>query len=122
MDAKNKQQKLSLGIVLILIAAVLSSLGQLAWKFGADGTGGYAIVLYAVGFLAAGAGMFFMMAAFRYGEVSILQPMMSLGFALSIVLGALFLNESITWYKLLGTGFIIVGSVLLGIEGNEETL
>ncbi|EOL44188.1 EamA family transporter [Enterococcus caccae] len=122
MDAKNKQQKLSLGIVLILIAATLSSLGQLAWKFGADGTGSYAIILYIVGFIAAGAGMFFMMAAFRYGEVSILQPMMSLGFALSIVLGALFLNESITWYKLIGTGFIIAGSILLGIEGNEESL
>ncbi|MBO0472576.1 EamA family transporter [Enterococcus ureasiticus] len=122
MDAKNKQQKLSLGIILILIAATLSSLGQLAWKFGADGTGSYAILLYAIGFLAAGAGMFFMMAAFRYGEVSILQPMMSLGFALSILLGALFLNESITWYKLLGTGFIIAGSILLGIEGNEETV
>lgn len=122
MDAKNKQQKLSLGIVLILIAATLSSVGQLAWKFGADGAGTYAIVLYAVGFLAAGAGMFFMMAAFRYGEVSILQPMMSLGFALSIVLGALFLNESITWYKLLGTAFIIAGSILLGIEGNEEAV
>ena len=122
MDAKNKQQKLSLGILLILIAAVLSSLGQLAWKFGADGTGSYAIILYAVGFIAAGAGMFFMMVAFRYGEVSILQPMMSLGFALSIVLGALFLNENITWYKLLGTGFIIAGSILLGIEGNEETV
>lgn len=122
MDAKNKQQKLSLGIILILIAATLSSLGQLAWKFGADGTGNYAIIFYAIGFLAAGAGMFFMMAAFRYGEVSILQPMMSLGFALSIVLGALFLNESITWYKLLGTGFIIAGSILLGIEGNGETV
>ncbi|OTN86558.1 hypothetical protein A5819_003408 [Enterococcus sp. 7E2_DIV0204] len=122
MDAKNKQQKLSLGILLILIAAALSSLGQLAWKFGADGTGSYAILLYLIGFIAAGAGMFFMMAAFRYGEVSILQPMMSLGFALSIVLGALFLDESITWYKLIGTGFIIAGSILLGIEGNEESV
>lgn len=121
MDAKNKQQKLSLGTLLILIAAALSSLGQLAWKFGADGTGSYAILLYLIGFIAAGAGMFFMMAAFRYGEVSILQPMMSLGFALSIVLGALFLDESITWYKLIGTGFIIAGSILLGIEGNEES-
>lgn len=122
MDEKSKQQKLSLGIILILVAATLSSLGQLAWKFGADSTGNYALILYAVGFIAAGAGMFFMMAAFRYGEVSILQPMMSLGFALSIVLGAIFLNESITWYKLLGTAFIIAGSVLLGVEGNEEKI
>jgi drug/metabolite transporter (DMT)-like permease len=121
MDEKKQQKKLSLGILLIVIAATLSSLGQLAWKFGADGTGNYAIVLYIIGLIAAGAGMFFMMAGFRYGEVSILQPMMSLGFALSIVLGAVFLNESITWYKLLGTGFIVAGSVLLGIEGNEGT-
>ncbi|GGC83652.1 EamA family transporter [Enterococcus wangshanyuanii] len=119
MDAKKKQQKLSLGILLIIIAATLSSLGQLAWKFGADGSGSYAVILYVIGFIAAGAGMFFMMAGFRFGEVSILQPMMSLGFALSIVLGAVFLNESITWYKLLGTGFIVAGSILLGIEGNE---
>lgn len=122
MDENNKQRKLSLGIMLIVIAATLSSLGQLAWKFGADSTGNYALILYVVGFIAAGAGMFFMMAAFRYGEVSILQPMMSLGFALSIVLGAIFLNEQITWYKLLGTAFIVAGSVLLGVEGNEENI
>lgn len=122
MSKKNKQQKFRLGIVLILIAATLSSLGQLAWKFGVDGTGSYVILLYLIGFILAGAGMFFMMAAFRYGEVSILQPMMSLSFALSIIFGSLFLDESITLYKLIGTGFVISGSVLLGIEGNEESI
>lgn len=122
MDEKEKQQKTSLGIVLIVIAAALSSFGQLAWKFGAEGTGTQVIILYIVGFLVAGVGMFFMMVAFRYGEVSILQPMMSLSFALSILLGTLFLNEMITWYKLIGTGLIIVGSIVLGIEGNGESL
>ncbi|MGY3765396.1 EamA family transporter [Vagococcus vulneris] len=118
---KTKSGKtISLGIILILVAATLSSLGQLAWKLGADGSGIYAIILYVIGFVSAGLGMFVMMAAFRFGEVSILQPMMSIGFALSILFGALFLNESITWYKLLGTAFIILGSVLLGIEGNGE--
>ncbi|MDT1957780.1 EamA family transporter [Carnobacterium divergens] len=122
MDEKYNKKKLSLGILLIVIAAILSSLGQLAWKLGANGTGKYALFLYLIGFLAAGVGMFSMMIAFRYGDVSILQPMMSLGFGLSIVLGVLFLNETITWYKLLGTGLIIAGSVLLGIEGDEETV
>ncbi|TRZ30071.1 hypothetical protein AUF15_03510 [Enterococcus avium] len=122
MDEKEKQQKTSLSIVLIVIAATLSSFGQLAWKFGAEGTDTRSIILYIVGFLAAGVGMFFMMAAFRYGEVSILQPMMSLSFALSILLGVLFLNEMITWYKLIGTGLIIVGAIILGIEGNGGAL
>lgn len=120
MEVKNQKSGIQLGIILILIAATLSSLGQLAWKFGADASGVSAWVLYLLGFLAAGAGMFVMMAAFRYGEVSILQPMMSLGFALSIFLGAIFLGEGITTYKLIGTALIIAGSVLLGIEGNEE--
>lgn len=120
MTNKKKGSHLRIGILLILIAATLSSLGQLAWKFGADSSGVYAYVLYAVGFLAAGAGMLFMMLAFRYGQVSILQPMMSLGFAVSIFLGALFLNEPITAYKLLGTSLIIAGSIVLGIEGNQE--
>ncbi|MGC3379750.1 EamA family transporter, partial [Enterococcus faecalis] len=75
-----------------------------AWYFGAEGTATQVIILYTDGFLVAGVGMLFMMVAFRYGEVSFLQPMMSLSFALSILLGTLFLNVMITWYKLIGTG------------------
>lgn len=117
---ENQPNKLGLGILLILLAATLSSLSQLAWKFGAEAHGHFAWFLYIVGFLAAGGGMFVMMAAFRYGDVSILQPMMSVGFALSIFLGAIFLEEEITWTKVIGTLFIILGSVLLGIQGKEE--
>lgn len=117
---ENQQGKLGLGILLILVAATLSSLSQLAWKFGAEAHGHFAWFLYVVGFLAAGGGMFVMMAAFRYGDVSILQPMMSVGFALSIILGAVFLEEKVTWAKIVGTVFIILGSVLLGIQGKEE--
>lgn len=120
MGKSKKGSRLRIGVLLILIAATLSSLGQLAWKFGAEKSGMYAYSLYALGFLAAGAGMLFMMLAFRYGQVSILQPMMSIGFALSILLGALFLDEPITAYKLIGTTLIIAGSIVLGIEGNEE--
>lgn len=119
MGKKRKKNHLGMGILLIVIAATLSSLGQLAWKFGAENSGTYAYSLYVLGFLAAGAGMLFMMLAFRYGQVSILQPMMSLGFALSILLGALFLGEPITTYKLFGTFLIVAGSIVLGIEGNE---
>jgi uncharacterized membrane protein len=122
MEARNKRSTNQMGVILIVIAATLSSLGQLAWKLGADAVDWSAWLFYLLGFLAAAAGMFVMMAAFRYGQVSILQPMMSLGFALSIFLGAFFLGEPITLLKVVGTLCIIVGSVLLGIEGNEESL
>lgn len=110
---------MKLAVGLILVAATLSSLGQLAWKFGADSQNMLAYFLYFLGFASAGVGMVVMMLAFRYGEVSILQPMMSIGFALSIFLGAIFLHEPITLTKVIGTAFIIFGSALLGVEGGK---
>ncbi len=114
------KKNMKIAIILILFAATMSSLGQLAWKIGADTTSfGFSIFLYIIGFIAAGLGMVLLMIAFRYGEVSILQPMMSIGFAMSIVFGAMFLNESITFAKVAGTLFIIAGSALLGYEGGR---
>jgi drug/metabolite transporter (DMT)-like permease len=46
--------------------------------------------------------------------------MMSIGFAMSIFFGALFLNEPITMTKVFGTLFIIAGSALLGYEGGKD--
>ena len=120
-EMKKKSNKTAkLAIFLILIAATLSSLGQLLWKLGANNASTHAITLYILGFVVAGLGLIVMTAAFKFGEVSILQPMMSIGFALSIFFGALFLKEPITLYKLLGTAFIIAGSVLLGMEEKGE--
>ncbi|MEG0253983.1 MAG: EamA family transporter [Vagococcus sp.] len=118
MDTK---KNMKLAMLIILAAATMSSLGQLAWKFGADAqSNGPAIILYIIGFVLAGLGMVLLMIAFRFGEVSILQPMMSIGFALSIAFGFLFLNEPITTPKIIGTFFIIAGSALLGYEGGRE--
>lgn len=115
------KKNMKLAMLLILSAALMSSLGQLAWKFGADATSnGMAILLYVIGFVLAGLGMVILMIAFRFGDVSILQPMMSIGFAMSIFFGALFLNEPITMTKVFGTLFIIAGSALLGYEGGKD--
>lgn len=114
-----KKPTILIGIIMIIIAAAFSSFGQLFWKFGADG-GSLVIFWYIIGFVAAGIGMVLLMLSFRFGPVSILQPMMSLGFAMSIFWGAIFLSESITLPKILGTLLIIGGSAVLGIEGNKE--
>ena len=120
MDTK---KNMKLAITLILAAATMSSLGQLAWKIGAEATSnGMAYFLYFLGFIGAGLGMVILMIAFRFGEVSILQPMMSIGFALSIFFGAIFLNEPITMTKVFGTLFIIAGSALLGFEGGKDNV
>lgn len=116
-----KKGNMKLAILLIVIAATMSSTSQMIWKFGAVAHNhGLAILLYLLGFALAGAGMVVMSFAFRYGEVSILHPMMSLGFALSIIFGAIFLHEAITVPKVLGTLLIIAGSALLGYEGGHD--
>lgn len=108
-----QKENFKIGILLILAAALGSSAGQLAWKFGTDSLTG--VWWYILGFILAGAGALCMMVAFRFGEVSILQPMMSVGYVFSIFFGYLFLGEQITLMKILGTIFVIVGAIILGI-------
>lgn len=116
---ENKKSQLTIGVFLIIVAALLNSISQLIWKFAADGDKNV-LLLYVLGFLASGLGMVVMMIAFRFGDVSILQPMMSLGFASSIVFGSIFLNEPVTSKKIIGIIVIIIGSIILGTQGDEE--
>lgn len=116
---KKKGSQLTVGIILIIVAALLNSVSQLIWKFATDGDTNV-LLLYVLGFLASGLGMVIMMIAFRFGDVSILQPMMSLGFASSIVFGSMFLNEPVTIKKIIGVIIIIIGSIILGTQGDEE--
>lgn len=103
---------------LIILAATLSSLGQLLWKFSTESNIHIAIVILLTlsGFICAGLGLVFETIAFRYGQVSILQPMMSISFALSIVWGFLFLDEPVTLSKVGGTCLIILGCILIGSD------
>lgn len=60
-----------------------------------------------------------MIIAYRYGKLSVLQPILSLNYVLSIVLAAVILKEKITALKCIGVLIIITG-VLLIAGGNEE--
>lgn len=71
------------------------------------------------GFIFYGAGALVMIVAYRYGRLSVLQPMLSLNYVLSIVLAALILKENITILKCIGVIVIITGVVLIA-GGDEE--
>lgn len=115
---EKKQNSWTTAIILICVAATLSSLSQVFWKLG-EMTTIQGILILVLGLLISGGGMVLMMIAFRYGEVSILQPMMSLGFALSIFFGNIFFGETITTNKIIGTVIIIIGAALLNTEGKK---
>lgn len=97
------------GIILIILSAICVSIGQLFWKLGASGV--FAYILF--GFCLYSAGALLMIAAFKYGSVSVLQPLISLSYIAAIILGYFILDESITCGKVIGTVLIIAGTVFL---------
>lgn len=107
--AKNKK-----GILLMLISSTCVCIGQLLWKLSAErGT-----LFLLVGFCLYGAGALVMIVAYRYGRLSVLQPMLSLNYVLSLALAALVLKEPVTLLKCVGVLAIITGVVL--IAGGDE--
>lgn len=108
-QAKNKN--LIFGILLILLSALFTSSGQLMWKLGT-----VHIFLILIGFVLYGIGALLMIGAFRFGEISVLHPMLSVSYILSLVLGAIVLKETITIHKIIGIVLIIIGMIFLGLS------
>ena len=110
MDYDKKQ--LHKGILLILISAALSCTGQLVWKMVvSDGGTNYLLML--LGFVLYGFGGIAMIKAFGCGPLSVLHPMMSTGYILSLVLGAVVLHEQVSLTRIVGVIVIIIGLIVL---------
>ena len=60
-----------------------------------------------------------MLIAYRFGSLSVLQPMLSMNYVLSILLGAVVLKEVVTIRKVIGVLVIMAGVILIG-GGDEE--
>ena len=103
------------GILLMCCSSVCVCLGQLLWKLS---TGGQISFLF-VGFLLYGVGALVMIVAYRFGSLSVLQPILSLTYVFSIVLSAFVLKETITLLKCIGVLIIISGVIL--IAGGDES-
>jgi len=124
MESFRKNKK---GILLMLVAAVCACVGQLLWKMAAQFGGvteiagieieglGYMLA----GFCVYGVGAIVMVLAYRYGKLSVLQPMLSMGYVLSIFLAGAVLHESVTLIKCIGVLVIIAGVVMVA-GGDEE--
>lgn len=103
------------GILLMLMSSVCACVGQLLWKLSSQR--GLAYLLIGFCFYAVGAVL--MIVAYRFGRLSVLQPMLSLNYVLSIIFAAALLHERITALKCVGVIVIIVGVMLIA-GGDEE--
>lgn len=77
-------QKNKKGILLMLVSSICVCVGQLLWKLSAA----QGIIVMLVGFCFYGVGALVMIIAYKYGKLSVLQPMLSLNYVLSIFLAA----------------------------------
>lgn len=98
------------GIVLMIISSICVCVGQLLWKISVNkGT-----LFLITGFVFYGIGAVIMIIAYKFGSLSVLQPILSLNYVLSIMLAKIILNEEITLLKLIGVFIIIMGVILIG--------
>ena len=102
------------GILLMLASSICVCVGQLLWKLSVE-DGIYHLL---AGFFLYGIGALLMITAYRFGKLSVLQPMLSLNYVLSIVLAVTVLKETITISKCIGVLAIIAGVIL--IAGSDE--
>jgi drug/metabolite transporter (DMT)-like permease len=110
MINNSKKTTLPIGIVLMFFSATSTAFGQFFWKlsnasFNLEMMGGF--LLYIIG-------AFLMVIAFKFGELSVLHPLLSIGYVISIILGVFLLNETINTMTILGILCIITGAVVIG--------
>lgn len=110
-EAFKKNQK---GILLMIISSICVCLGQLFWKL----SNTYGIFSLLIGFTLYGVGALVMICAYRYGKLSVLQPMLSLNYVLSIIIATFVLKEQITVAKCAGVIIIILGVIF--IAGGDD--
>jgi len=109
-------------MLLVMVAAFVGSFGAVFLKLGsAHLRDGFSQILNIK--LAAGVGLYlmssvFFIAAIRNGELTVLYPLISLGYVWTMLWSRLFFKEPFTRAKFLGLILILVGVSFIGL-GNR---
>jgi len=107
-------------MLLVVFASVIGSFGAVFMKFGA-----LKLELTVMGMLrnwhlAAGITLYllstvFFMAGIKNGELTVLYPMVSLGYIWTLAWSRIFFKEPITKFKIIGLAMILSGIVVLNM-------
>ena len=105
-------------MALVLIASVLGSVGALFLKLGAARLHSlWSLFNWRLG---AGAGFYLVSSAIygwgiKHGQISVLFPMVSLGYIWTLIWARVFIRERITKEKFAGVAMILLGVLLVGV-------
>lgn len=121
----------NIGFVYIFLTVILTTYGQLVLKWRMNQFDGMPVGLtdkifyffrllkdfYILSsFFAAFLGSLTWMAALTKFELSFAYPFMSLSFALVLVAGYFFLNEGLSFYKIIGITLILIGIIVASYD------
>lgn len=112
------------GILLMAISACSLSIGPLLWKMVEVPVIQWSNIDWMVligflvqlipGFIVYMIGAIFMIMAFRFGELSVLQPMNSMSYVFSLILAVGILHETVTPFMIIGVILIMIGVFFIG--------
>lgn len=111
---KSGNNQLWIGVLLMVLCAACLCAGQLIWKM----YDGFLPMILGFAVYVAGAGA--MLYAYHFGSVSLLQPLNSISYIFSTILGAAVLKESVTPLKIVAVVVILVGVYILAAGGKKE--
>jgi drug/metabolite transporter (DMT)-like permease len=106
-------------MLLMLVASLIGSFGAVLLKLGAmELNKGFWHIINIK--LAAGAGVYlvstyFFVLGIRHGELSVLYPMVSLGYIWTLLWARIFFKETFTRQKFAGLALILVGVFFVGL-------
>ena len=102
------------GIFFMILSSLCVCTGQLSWKLFYD----YGIVLLLGGFALYGIGAILMVYSFRFGKLSVLQPVLSFNYIITLFLAHFVLDEKIEFLQIIGVFAIVLGLFL--ISGSDH--
>jgi drug/metabolite transporter (DMT)-like permease len=107
-------------IILILVSSFVGSFGAVFLKLGAEHMHGSIARIFTNYWLATGVVLYLLSSVFyimgvSQGQVTVLYPMVSLGYLWAMVWARIFFKESFTIFKIGGLAMIIVGVALINL-------
>jgi drug/metabolite transporter (DMT)-like permease len=122
-----KKKKMTNGLIFVFICVLLSSVGQILWKYGMNSLGGiklsevFSLKLFStffhpfifLGLLCYVFSTILWLVAISMFEVSYVYPLISLGYVLTTFFAMFFLKENISFLRWSGVLFIVIGCFLI---------
>jgi uncharacterized membrane protein len=115
------KQHLYKGIFFVIMSSLCMCFGEYFWKI--SGANRYAMmqkilfILLGLGLCALGG--YFIIQAYRLGDLSVIQPMNSISYIFSTIISVVLLGEVITVQKVIGILLIILGVIFIGGAGRQ---